>query len=164
MHQLIREHFDETFFPAYLRLRGQLLDSLSDADLGTTLGGSTRSLGHLCREIGEAQRSYIDSFWTFRQSFEVADPDPTIEGSVSRLRAWFDALDRDLLAALEELPDADITGRRIQRGSKPGQFDVTVVQQLEIYRQALVIFCGKVSVYLRAMDRPLPGLWAEWIE
>jgi DinB family protein len=163
-HPAIQARFDATYFPAYLRLRGQLLDVLTDADLATTLGGTTRSLGALCREIGETERSYVASFRTFRQDFDWRHPDPSIETSVERLRAWFDELDRDLLAALADLDDAAVTGRRIQRGAEPGDFDILVLEQLEIYREALVIFCGKASVYLRAMGRELPGLWAHWIE
>jgi hypothetical protein len=35
--------------------------------------------------------------------------------------------------------------------------------QLDVYREALLIFYGKVSVHLRAIDRPLPGQWLDWI-
>jgi hypothetical protein len=33
----------------------------------------------------------------------------------------------------------------------------------ETPREALIIFYGKLSVYLRALERPLPGQWGDWI-
>jgi hypothetical protein len=35
--------------------------------------------------------------------------------------------------------------------------------QLDVYREALLIFYGKVTVYLHAIERPLPGQWGDWI-
>ena len=42
-------------------LRGQLLDLLTDADLGHALPGNP-PLGVLCREAGRLDEIYIDSF------------------------------------------------------------------------------------------------------
>jgi len=164
MHPLIQERVESTYFEAYLEMRGQLLDVLSDTDLEMTLGGSTRSLGALCREIGETEQCYIDSFRQFRQTFGYRHPDAQIATSIERLRAWFGELDRDLLAVLDGLGDEEVTKRRIQRGREPGEFDLAALEQLEVYREALVIFYGKASVYLRAMDRVLPGYWDDWIQ
>ena len=38
-----------------------------------------------------------------------------------------------------------------------------VETQLDVYVQANLIFLGKASIYLKAMDRPLPKDWKEWI-
>jgi hypothetical protein len=35
--------------------------------------------------------------------------------------------------------------------------------QLEVYKEALLIFYGKASVYLKAMGKPRPQQWQEWI-
>lgn len=35
--------------------------------------------------------------------------------------------------------------------------------QLDIYKEALLIFYGKVTVYLRSMGKALPRRWQEWI-
>src|SRR5437870_11719431 len=42
----------ESFFPEYQGLRDQLMEILSDEDLGLRLGGATETLGGLRREIG----------------------------------------------------------------------------------------------------------------
>jgi Bacterial regulatory helix-turn-helix proteins, AraC family/DinB superfamily len=136
----IQDRIDTTYFLAYLQLRGMLLDKLSDSDLAKTLGGTTRPLGELCRKIGETEQDYIDSFRNLKLAFEHRHPDPTIETSVDRLREWFDSLDRDLMAALEGLTAEDVARRSVQRGDSPGDFDVTPLEQLEIYREALLGF------------------------
>jgi hypothetical protein len=157
-------YLDETFFPEYQGLRDQLMEILRDEDLGIRLGGGTASLGALCREIGEIEHSYVESFRTFRQDFSYRNPDPDIEDSVAALKAWFAQLDRDLMAAVQALSEDDIANRRIIRGDFDQEyFSPLPKAQLDVYREALLIFYGKVTVYLRAIERPLPRQWADWI-
>ena len=163
-NSLIREHMPATFFDEYQGLRSDLMASLSDEDLAFRLGGSTMSLGALCREIGDIEHAYVESFRTFTQDFGYTNPDPALETSVAALVAWYADLDRRLMDAVAGLTEADIAGRRIVRGDfSEDFFSPLPAVQLDIYREALLIFCGKVSVYLRAMDRPLPGQWDDWI-
>jgi hypothetical protein len=83
---------------------------------------------------------------------------------VAALRRWYASLDRDLLAAVEALSEEEIAGRRIVRSDFEESFFSPLADvQLDTYREALLIFYGKVSIYLRALDRPLPGDWADWI-
>jgi hypothetical protein len=156
---LASEYFDE-----YQALRDQLMDAVSDDDLDVRVGGTSFTLGALCREIGEIEHSYVESFQTFRQQFDFRHPDPLIETSVAALRAWYGELDRDLVAALEAMSMADTTSRRISRSDfDAGYFSPLPTEQLDVYREALLIFYGKVSVYLKAIRKPLPPQWQEWI-
>ena len=75
------------------------MDILHDEDLGLRLGGETVSLGALCREIGEIEHAYIESFKSFRQDFSYRNGDPRLEHSGAALKTWFAELDRDLIAA-----------------------------------------------------------------
>ena len=50
-------------------LRAQLLGVLTDADLKFSLPGNP-TLGEMFREEAEIERSYADSFKTFKQTFE----------------------------------------------------------------------------------------------
>ena len=164
MNSILSGHLKETYFPAYQRMRNQLMDVLEDVDLETRLGGETETLGALCREIGEIEHAYVESFRTFRQDFAYRNPDSRLEHSVAALKAWYAELDQALLAAIEALSEDDIERRRIVRSD----FDESVFsplpkQQLDIYREALLIFYGKVSVYLKAMGRARPEEWREWI-
>jgi uncharacterized damage-inducible protein DinB len=162
MNSLVRDHMTATFFDSYQVLRDELMEILSDDDLGFHVGGTNASLGALCREIGEIEHSYVESFKTFRQDFDYRKPDPVVDESVDALSSWYVALDRELMAAVGALSEEAIQTRRIVR-----DFDVdfapSASTQLDIYREALLIFYGKVSVYLRAMGKAQPGHWPQWI-
>jgi hypothetical protein len=163
VNPILRQHLDATFFEAYQALRGQLMNVISDADLARDLGGETLTLGALCREIGEVEQAYIDSFRTFRRDFSYRHPDPAIELDRSALIDWFRDLDAGLRAVLEGLSDADL--RRPIEGADvdPGGFSFLPMVQLDIYREALLLFYGKASIYLRAFGIPLPGDFPSWI-
>jgi hypothetical protein len=164
MNSLVRNHLPARYFAEYQLLRNQLMELLSDDDLAFRPGPRTASLGELCREIGDIERSYVEALRTFRQDFDWRNPDPGVETSVARLRSWYAELDRDLLAAAEALTEGDIASRRITRGDYDVDgFSPLAAQELDIYREALLIFYGKVSIYLRLMGRELPRHWQEWI-
>ncbi len=164
MNSIVSAYLAETFFHEYQHLRDQLTEILRDEDLSLRLGGETASLGALCREIGEIEWSYAESFRTFRQDFSYRNPDPRLEHSVAALKTWFVELDRDLMSAVEALSEDDIANRRVIRGDfDEDYFSPLPKAQLDVYREALLIFYGKVSVYLRAMERPLPEQWRDWI-
>jgi hypothetical protein len=164
VNSIVGEYLAASYFPEYQGLRDQLMALLTDGDLAFRLGGSTVSLGVLCREIGEIEHSYVQSFTTFRQDFGYRNRDPEVQKSVAALTAWYGELDRDLMAALEGLTEEDIAARRIVRDDfEIDYFEPTVADQLDVYREALLIFYGKVSIYLRAIDKPLPPQWQHWI-
>jgi hypothetical protein len=153
-----------TYFSEYQALRVELLEILGDDDLGFGVGGTSATLGALCREIGEIEYSYVGSFRTFRQDFDYRNADPLLETSVAALTAWYAELDQELAAAVEALSEDDIANRRIIRNDFDiDDFSPLPSVQLDIYREALLIFYGKVSVYLRAMVKALPGHWQAWI-
>lgn len=165
MNPLIRDHLAATFFEAYQVPRTELVAVLSDDDLAFRPADGTRTLGELCREIGEIEHSYIEALRTFRQDFDWRNPDPDVERSVSALSKCFEELDRDLRAAIEGLSEDDTATRRISRQDFDVEaFSPLAPQELDVYREALLIFYGKVSIYLRAMRRELPGHWPHWID
>lgn len=157
MNSLITQYYPT--FRLYQALRGQLLELLSDDDLRFTPGGENPLLGALCVEIGEVQHAYIQSFRTFQIDFRYRCPEPAMAGSVSRLAVWYTELDADLESAVSALSEEDIQTRQIDRGG----WSTTPLIQLEVYKEALLIFYGKASVYLKAMGKPRPQQWREWI-
>ncbi len=143
----------------YASLRDQLMESLEDADLAFSPGGDNPSLGELCREIGETQYAYVQSFKTFKIDFSYRTNDDSYLKSVAKLRAWHQQLDAALEAALEALTDDDVAEKQMDRGD----FSLPLHISLDIYREALLIFYGKVSVYAKAMGNPLTQQWRDWI-
>ena len=142
----------------YTPLRDDLLKCLRDADLAVSPGGVNPSLGELCREIGETQMAYIDSFKTMKADFSMR-ANANEFGTVAALQAWYAALDEQLEAALEAITDADVAAKQIDRDG----YEVPIPINLDIYREALLIFYGKVSVYAKAADLELTQMWRDWI-
>ena len=174
MNSMFREYFPvaepedgraqslASYFTGYQALRGQLMGILSDDDLGYRAGGANPSLGALCREIGEIERSYIESFKSFQFDLKYRNADPRLEGSVAALSSWYAELDGELKAAIEGLSEGDVANRTIDRTDFPG-FEPVLSLQLDLYKEALLIFYSKVDVYLRALGKTPSGDWRKWI-
>ena len=143
----------------YVGLREQLLDMLSDEDLAYSPGGHNPTLGELCKEMGEVQHAYAQSFHTFAVDFSWRSDDKRYASSVAALKEWYAQLDADLEAALCTVSDEDMQTKQMERGG----YTVELHISLDILREALLIFYGKVSVYLKAMGRQPTGMWKDWI-
>ncbi len=157
MNSLITDYYPT--FRMYQALRTQLMELLSDDDLRYSVGGENPTLGALCVEIGEVQHAYIQSFMDWRMDLSYRNPEPGLAESVSQLAAWYRVLDAELEAIISHLSEEDIKTRQIDRGG----WSTTPLIQLEVYKEALLIFYGKASVYLKAMGKPRPQQWREWI-
>ena len=154
----------ENYYPTfelYQSLRAQLMDTLTDEDLLFETSGENITLGALCRQIGETEHSYIQSFRTFTGDFDYRNDQPGLAESVERMVAWFAVLDTELKGVLSALSQDDLANRTIDRG---GGFVISPTIQLEIYKEALLIFYGKADVYLKAMGKPRPEQWSAWID
>jgi uncharacterized damage-inducible protein DinB len=136
-------------------VRDLMTDLVTDDDLAYKLPGNNPSLGALFRDIGQIQQSYIESFKTFTQSFDYPAVDPAIETSVSTLKAWYQQLDEDLHTALQALSDEELQNRLIERGH-PMHYSLSASDQMLCYREALMIFYGRATLYLRALGKTLP--------
>lgn len=136
-------------------VRDVLLDLMTDADLAYRLPGDNLTLGELCREMGQVEQSYIESFKTFKQRFDYPAVDPALETSVAKLKVWYAELDQALHMALQALSDDDAQNRLIERGD-PFAYTLSAGTQMLCYREALMIFYGRATLYLRALGKPLP--------
>ena len=140
-------------------LRTALLDRLSDADLAFNPGGENISLGALCREMGEVEHSYNQSLKTFRQDWSYRNMDTGLESSVADLKTWFQTLDDEMKATVAGLSDDDL-GKTVDRTNGS---TLPVDFQLDAYLQAVLIFFGKATIYLKMMSKPLPQQMREYI-
>ncbi len=157
MNAQIKEFWDLNRM--YTPLRDELLEAITDEDLAFTPGGGNPTLGELCRELGETQYAYAQSFKTFQVDFSYRTNDDAYLTSIAKLKTWYKQLDAELEAALEAVTDEDVAEKQMDRGG----YMVPVHISLDILREALLIFYGKVSVYAKAMDKPLTQMWRDWI-
>jgi len=158
MNKILREYYD--LFELYQALRSQLMALLHDDDMTFTPGGDNLTLGALCQEMGEVEYSYIQSFKTLTQNFDYRNDQPGLAGSVASLSTWFAALDEELKATISGFSDEELQTKIVDRGHN---FKLPIHIQLEVYKEALLIFYGKVSVYLKMMGKERPHQWQEWI-
>jgi len=138
-------------------MRSQLFNILSDADLAFSPGGQTMTLGALCRQMGETEHAYIQSLKTLKHEWSYRHPEADVASHVARLKAWFQTLDDEMQATITTFWDED-GNKTIDRGGP-----VTVEFQLDVYLQAVLIFLGKATIYLRAMNKQLPPFFEEYI-
>jgi hypothetical protein len=155
MNRLIEEEL-----PGNLDLRDQLLELITDQDLAYKLPGDNPTLGELCAEMGRTQQIYARSFRTLEMDWNYRGSSPASSNSVAALADWYATLDTELLATLGELADDDLQTRQVDRGHG---FTPTLFVQFQIYREALLIFYAKASVYLKALEKPYNQHWKAWV-
>ena len=139
-------------------MRSQVLDMLSDADLAFTPGGQNMTMGALCREMGGIEYAYTQSLKTFKHEWSHHNSEAALASNVIRLKEWFQTLDDQMQAVIIAFSDEDVQ-KPIERGGD----SVTIAFQLEVYLQAVLIFLGKATIYLKAMNRTLPQYLQEYI-
>jgi hypothetical protein len=156
MHPDVAAAYENLRF--YTQPRDALMGILTNADLRFTPSDKNPTLGELCRQLGETQHIYVESFRTFSADFSYRNADIALANDITRLVAWYAELDAALESVFEALSDDDLLNKTIQRG----EFQVAPLDHLEIYREALLLFYGRVHVYLLAMGNPLPEIWQAW--
>jgi len=139
-------------------MRAQAMDLLDDADLAFNPGGQNLTLGALCREMGEIEHSYLESLKTLKQDWSFRTEEAGLEGSVARLKAWYSALDEEMKAVVTAFTDDDLA-KSVDRGG----FGWSIETQLEVYLQALLIFFGKLTIYLKAQNKRMPKEFQDYI-
>jgi hypothetical protein len=151
--------FEEEIRPHH-SMRDHLLTLVSDADLAIKLPGWNPTLGELLVEMGDLQGVYTHSFETFELDWSHRQLPPPEPITIASLRAWFDAQDAAMKAALDRFRDEELRIDRIDRGHG---FVASPFVQHEVYREAVYIFYGKLGVYLKALERDAGEEWAAWV-
>ncbi len=148
----------ESEFPLHetQSLRYDLMQTLTDSDLAYKLPGDNPTLGELCREIGEVEYSYIQSFKTSKQDWSYRNNEPELATSVERLKAWYTTLDEEFEIIVRGFSEDDLHNKHIDRGQG---FTPSPYVQFQIYREALLMFYAKASVYLKGLQKPVSDQW-----
>lgn len=157
MNSLIENEFP---LPETQKLRYDLLAALADSDLAYKLPGDNPTLGELCREMGEIEHAYIESFKTMTMDWSYRNTDAGLATSVERLTAWYKTLDDAFETVLRTYSEDDLRDKQIDRGDG---FAPSAHTQFEIYREAIMMFYAKASVYLKALQKPVSDQWQAWI-
>ena len=76
--------------------------------------------------------------------------------SVERLKAWYTTLDADFETVVRGLYEDQLHNTQIDRGDG---FAPSPFVQFQIYREALLMFYAKASVYLKALQKPVSDQW-----
>ena len=151
--------FDEEI-KGHHSMRDHLLTVVSDADLGYELPGANPTLGEVLIELGTIEGVYTHSLETFTLDWNHRHLALPARITVATLKEWFVAQDTAMKAALDRFVDEELHRERIDRG---GGFIASPFVQHEIYREAVFIFYGRLSVYLRALRRDAGASWAAWV-
>ena len=130
------------------KLRHDVLDAISDDDLTHTLGGDTLSLAGLLLQQGRWEDDYVQAWHTLemRHGSRSAPEHQTVAG----FRAWFAEIEQGVRTTLEAMSDEELS-RPVKRGAHSLPLEITVYT----YRESLIIFAGKASLYLRSLGRPV---------
>ena len=132
-------------------MRSQLLDILSNAELAFSPGGQNSTLGTLVRRMGDLEYSYIQSLKTGVRDLSYHNTEAGLESDITRLKTWFQALDDEMLDTISAFSNEELK-KTVDRGG----FNSTVEREVDHYGEALLIFFGKATIYLLAMNKPVP--------
>jgi uncharacterized damage-inducible protein DinB len=141
-------------------MRDHLLSLVSEADLAYKLPGQNPTLGELLVELGNVQGVYTHSFETLTLDWTHRQLPPPVPLTIAGLQAWFVAYDEAMRKALSGFTDEQLQVDQIDRGHG---FVASPFVQVQIYREAVYIFYGKLSVYLKALERDAGEEWAAWV-
>jgi len=151
--------FDEEI-QGHHSMRDLLLTVLSDADLEYELPGANPPLGAVLIELGNTQGVYTSSLETSALDWDHRRLQAPERLTIASLQEWFAAQDTAMKAALDRFTDEQLHEERIDRG---GGFLASPFVQHEIYREAVYIFYGRLSVYLRALNKDAGPDWTAWV-
>jgi hypothetical protein len=141
-------------------LISQVLESLTDDHLDFTPARNNATVRNLLLEQAGIQKAYIESFRTFTGDFESIQPAVLDSPTIDQLRTEFARLFAELKEVVGNIPEDDLANRVVDRGE---HFKIPVMMHLHIYRESILIMCGKLSVSLRALDIPFTHQWVDWI-
>ena len=148
----------ESEFPLHAAqsIRYDLLRTLTDSDLAYKLPGDNPTFGELCRQFGEIEHSYIQSFKTFKHDWLYGTAEPELATRVALLEAWYRTLDDEFETVVRGFSEEDLHHKQIDRGNG---FTPSPFVQFQIYREALLMFYARASVYLKALQKTVNAEW-----
>ncbi len=136
------------------------LKGVTAADLEFTPPGDNVSLGELCRGMGDVAYAYAESFRTGTMDFSLSAEDRHSPRNGKELAEWIRAQEELLKNSIRRYSDEELNTKVVDRG---GGWEIQLQTQFHVYREALLIFFGKLDVYLRLMKKERPEQWVQWV-
>ncbi|MCU0476910.1 MAG: hypothetical protein MUC99_12530 [Anaerolineae bacterium] len=142
---------------AFHDMRAKLVGSLTEADLVYALPNNP-TLGEQLADFLGIEAFYAQSFASLEQDWKAYQRPAALQTPADYLTA-FDGSFAKLKTALSAYrPDQ---GQAVT--VKRGDWEPTLVQQFDTYAQAVLIVFGKLDIYIKALGKPLPERWADWV-
>jgi len=140
-------------------LRDTVFGEITETDLDFSPGGAALTLRRLLLEQAEIQAAYAESFRSLKLKFDVVAPADV--QTIAQIQAWFAQLDAELFGALNALSNEELSRPHDPRGQMSSRY--TVETSFHTYRESVLIFSAKASVYLRALGRDVPKLMKSFV-
>jgi uncharacterized damage-inducible protein DinB len=129
----------------------ELLDSLTDADLGETPGPGVGPFWKQFRHVGRFQECYMEALNTKKVKFDYRNKRYRGGCSKNALRAYLRALDRELIQTFERV---DLNASIEWEGEM-----ISVFQHLMRMLAHETLHHGQWILYARLMEKSLPPGW-----
>lgn len=138
----------------------EALSEVSSGDLEFTPPGESVSLGELSRAMGDVTYAYAESYRTGVMDLTLSAENRDRPHTGREMADWLRAQEGLLKEAVSGLSDEQLTTKTVDRG---GGWKIPLLTQFHVYREALLIFFGKLDVYLRMMNKKRPARWVQWV-
>lgn len=110
--------------------------------------------------MGDVARAYAESFRVGTMDFTVKADDRRSPRDGGELAEWIRAQEGLLKESVRSFSDEELATKVVDRG---GGWEIQLQTQFHVYREALLIFFGKLDIYLRMMGKPRPEQWLQWV-
>ena len=138
-------------------VRDQALALVEEADMAFALEGSP-TLGDLIRQMGDVQVAYTGAFASRKIDWATSADGRDGVTSGADAAAWFAGLDQAFKDAVGAVADEDLAAMVERDG-----WSYPITAHFHTYREAVLIFFGKLDLYLRALGKTRPDEWAAWV-
>ncbi len=128
------------------------INSLTNEQLGLTVGKNMGTLGKQFRHMGDVQFCYNSGIETGKIDFDKYRRDYSLENSKEKLIGFLKEQDEDLISFVEKNED-----KKIDWGFEK----MSLEKHLNFLIQHEIFHHGEWVVYIRSLDLKLPDSWKE---
>ena len=156
-------HLEQDFLPLLDMGMDVLAEAIAEVDgteLEYTPAGENVSLGELCRSMGDVAHAYAASYRSGRMDFSLSACERDRPQNGKEIADWIRAAEGELKDVVSVLSDEELCEKTIDLG---GGWALPYVTQFHVYREALLIFFGRLDIYLRLIGKARPERWTQWV-